>query len=60
MEGSIIDEDGTIFGYEVTMYRDGKNNEELIEGIKKIGEIILVGLNLNISLRLKKIKNQVI
>ena len=39
MEGSIIDEDGTIFGYEVTMYRDGKNNEELIEGIKKIGEI---------------------
>ena len=36
MEGPIVDEDGAIYGFEVTMYRDGKNNEELIEGIKKM------------------------
>ena len=36
MEGPIIDEDGTVCGFEVTMYRDGKNNEELIDGIKKM------------------------
>lgn len=33
MEGPIIDEDGTICGFEITMYRDGKNNEELIKGM---------------------------
>jgi hypothetical protein len=36
MEGPIYDEDGTICGFEVTMYRDGQNNEELIEGMKKM------------------------
>ena len=36
MEGPIIDEDGTICEFFVTMYRDGKNNEELIEGMKKM------------------------
>ena len=36
MEGPIIDEDGTICAFEVTMYRDGKNNEELIDGMKKM------------------------
>ena len=29
-EGPIIDEDGTICAFEVTMYRNGKNNEELV------------------------------
>ena len=38
MEGPIIDEDGAICEFEVTMYRDGKNNEELIEGMKKMEE----------------------
>ena len=38
MEGPIIDEDNTICGFEVTMYRDGKNDEELIEGMKKMEE----------------------
>ena len=33
MEGPIIDEDGTICGFEITMYRDEKNNEELIKGM---------------------------
>ena len=36
MEGPIIDEDGTPCEFVVTMYRDGKNNEELIEGMKKM------------------------
>ena len=36
MEGPIIDEDKTICAFEVTMYRDGGNNEELIEGMKKM------------------------
>ena len=36
MEGPIIEEDGTICRFEVTMYRDGKNNEELIEGMKRM------------------------
>ena len=36
MEGPIIDEDETICGFEVTMYRDGKNNEELIDGMIKM------------------------
>ena len=38
MEGPIIEEDGTKCRFEVTMYRDGKNNEELIEGMKKMEE----------------------
>ena len=33
MEGPIKDDDETICGFEVTMYRDGKNNDELINGI---------------------------
>ena len=36
MEGPIYDDDGTICGFEVTMYRDGQNNEELIEGMKRM------------------------
>ena len=36
MEGPITDEDGTVCGFKVTMYSDGNNNEELIEGIKKM------------------------
>ena len=36
MEGPIIDEDGTLCGFEVTMYRDGKDNDELIEGMRKM------------------------
>ena len=36
MEGPIVDEDGTVCGFEVTMYRDGENNEQLIEGMKKM------------------------
>ena len=36
MEGPIIDEDETICGFEVTMYRDRKNNEELIDGMIKM------------------------
>ena len=36
MEGPIYDEDGTICAFDVTMYRDGDNNEELIEGMKKM------------------------
>ena len=62
-----IDEDGSIYGFEVIIYRNGNNNEELIEGIKKwkmkknFGEIKIVGgLNINIYLRLKEIKNKVI
>ena len=38
MEGPIIDEDGVICGFEVTMYRDGNDNEELIKGIEKMEE----------------------
>ena len=38
MEGPIIEEDGSIYGFEVTMYRDGQNNEELIEGMIKMEE----------------------
>ena len=38
MEGPIIDEDGTLCGFEVTMYRDGKDNDELIEGMRKTKE----------------------
>ena len=38
MEGPILDEDGTLCEFEVTMYRDGKNNEELIEGMRKMEE----------------------
>ena len=30
MEGPIEDEDGSVCAFQVTMYRDGKNNEELI------------------------------
>ena len=33
MEGPIKDDDETICGFEVTMYRDGKNNGELINGM---------------------------
>ena len=33
MEGPIKDDDETICGFEVTMYRDGKNNDELINGM---------------------------
>ena len=36
MEGPIKDEDGSVCGFEVTMYRDGKNNEELIDGMIKM------------------------
>ena len=36
MEGPIIDEDGTLCEFFVTMYRDGKNNDELIEGMKRM------------------------
>ena len=36
IEGPIYDEDGTIYQFEVTMNRDGKDNKELIEGMKKM------------------------
>ena len=36
MGGPILEENGNIYGFEVTMYRDGKNNEELIEGINRM------------------------
>ena len=36
IEGPIIDEKGNICGFEVTMYRDGKNDKELIEGMNKM------------------------
>ena len=37
MEGPIFDEDGTICAFEVTMYRDGNTNQELIEGMNGDG-----------------------
>ena len=36
IEGPIIDEKGNICGFEVTMYRDGKSDKELIEGMNKM------------------------
>ena len=36
MEGPIIDEDGIICAFDVTMFRDGKDNDELIKGIQKM------------------------
>ena len=36
IEGPIFDQKGNICGFEVTMYRDGKNDKELIEGMNKM------------------------
>ena len=36
IEGPIYDQKGNICGFEVTMYRDGKNDKELIEGMNKM------------------------
>ena len=38
IEGPIYDQKGNICGFEVTMYRDGKDNDELIEGMRKTKE----------------------
>ena len=38
IEGPIYDQKGNICGFEVTMYRDGKNDKELIEGMNKMEE----------------------
>ena len=39
IEGPIFDQKGNICGFEVTMYRDGKNDKELIEGMNKMEKI---------------------
>ena len=36
IQGPIYDQKGNICGFEVTMYRDGKNDKELIEGMNKM------------------------
>ena len=36
IQGPIYDQKGNICGFEVTMYRDGKNDKELIEGMHKM------------------------
>ena len=56
MEGPIIDEDGTICAFEVTMYRDGNNNEELIKEIPFYSAICSYGVVDQVGLSLIKKK----